>query len=110
MLRSIGTALAKAIRRHNEDGTAIAQYLATTHDRQESDLIADLLQRNADDMRRLQRERAALVRLAEIDQHENRLHRDDRGGHVAINRCLQTIEMAPDATEPAELTPALAGA
>ena len=69
--------------------------------------------RRQQERQRQVREVEGILRLAEIDQVENRMHREDRGEHMAINRALQSVEEVATAiphyaTEPAGETPVLA--
>ena len=92
MLRNIGTALAKAIRRHNEEGSAIGEYLTQHHDREETALLREAVREIDDLSRRLNTLASTLERLQEIDAGENRMHCQDRRGHVAVNQALAMAE------------------
>ncbi len=93
------SAVLRRIRRTNEDGTGLSHYLSRSHDPAETALIGELLRRNEQEMRALAYERQALLRLAEMDERENRMHREDLEGHRSINQALAQCEQ-PEMAEP----------
>jgi hypothetical protein len=107
MLRNIHSAQAKHIRRRLEDITANGQYLATSHDTRERELLLSERRRLVNIGESLRRAVSEIDLLLEIDTDENARHIELWRAGQLCNREVAECEET-NAAEPPERTAALA--